>query len=205
MYTERRYGYWTTINWSRKGFFFGLATGAIALVCYLIIGSKCFFVPWQPVLLVGTALAFYLGFKNNASYDRLWEARKIWGAIINNSRSFAAAVTGFVSNLHAPANRVGEKELHAIKRRLIFRHLAWLTCLRYQLRTPRKWEHTEESERFNIYFPNLKTPEKHVSIEEVLREFLSPEEMSALEGKTNKAPKCLVFRRCTCSTCASAA
>lgn len=194
MYTERRYGYWTTINWSRKGFFFGLATGAIALVCYLIIGSKCFFVPWQPVLLVGTALAFYLGFKNNASYDRLWEARKIWGAIINNSRSFAAAVTGFVSNLHAPDNRVGEKELHAIKRRLIFRHLAWLTCLRYQLRTPRKWEHTEESERFNIYFPNLKTPEKHINIEEVLREFLSPEEMSALEGKTNKATQVLGFQ-----------
>lgn len=190
MYTERRYGYWTTISWSRKGFFFGVLTGALALVCYFVVGMQCFFVPWQPVLLVGTALAFYLGFKNNASYDRLWEARKIWGAIINNSRSFATAVLGFVSNLHAP-DRVGEKELHAIKRRLIFRHLAWLTCLRYQLRTPRKWEHTEETERFNKYFPNLKTPEIHVKMEEVLREFLSAEEMAELEGKSNKATQVL--------------
>lgn len=182
MYTERRYGYWTTINWSRKGFFFGLFTGAMALICYFVVGAKCFFVPWQPVLLVGTALAFYLGFKNNASYDRLWEARKIWGAIVNNSRSFSAAVLGFVGG-----GNLSNEELHAIKRRLIFRHLAWLTCLRYQLRTPRKWEHTKETERFNKYFPNLKTPEHHVKMDEVLQEFLSPEEMAALEGKSNKA------------------
>jgi putative membrane protein len=165
----------------------------LALGCYFVIGAKCFFVPWQPVLLVGTALAFYLGFKNNASYDRLWEARKIWGAIINNSRAFAAMVMGFVTNLHAP-DRVGEKELHAAKRRLIFRHLAWLTCLRYQLRTPRKWEHTEETERFNKYFPNLTTPEFHEKMDEVLREFLSAEEMSALEGKSNKATQVLALQ-----------
>lgn len=193
MYTERRYGYWTTINWSRNGFFFGVITALIALACYFVIGTRCFFVPWQPVLLVGTALAFYLGFKNNASYDRLWEARKIWGAIINNSRSFAAMTMGFVSNLHA-VDRVGEKELHAVKHRLIFRHLAWLTCLRYQLRTPRKWEHTDETERFNKYFPNLKTPEVHVKMDEVLREFLAAEEMSALEGKSNKATQVLTMQ-----------
>ncbi|HRI61007.1 MAG TPA: bestrophin family ion channel, partial [Saprospiraceae bacterium] len=130
---------------------------------------------------------------NNASYDRLWEARKIWGAIINNSRSFATAVCGFVSNLHAP-DRVNEKELHAIKRRLIFRHLAWLTCLRYQLRTSRKWEHTEETKRFNKYFPNLTIQEAHVKMDEVLREFLSDEEMVALEGKSNKAAQVLALQ-----------
>jgi putative membrane protein len=186
MYTERRYGYWTTINWSRKGFFFGLATGALALVCYFIIGSKCFFVPWQPVLLVGTALAFYLGFKNNASYDRLWEARKIWGAIINNSRSFAAAVLGYVGKAQANGT-FSDAELHDIKRRLIFRHLAWLTCLRYQLRTPRKWEHTEEAGRFNQYFPNLQIPENSIPLDEALRAFLSAGEMAALDGKSNRS------------------
>lgn len=193
MYTERRYGYWTTINWSRNGFFFGLVTGAIALICYFAIGSECFFVPWQPVLLVGTALAFYLGFKNNASYDRLWEARKIWGAIVNYSRSFAAMTCGFVSNLHA-VDRVSEKELHDIKRRLVFRHLAWLTCLRYQMRTPRKWEHTEEAERFNKYFPDLKTPELYTKLDDILPEFLSPHELAQLEGVSNKATQVLALQ-----------
>ena len=32
-------------------------------------------IPWLPISLIGTALAFYLGFKNNSSYDRMWEAR----------------------------------------------------------------------------------------------------------------------------------
>tara|TARA_B100001245_G_C22766293_1_gene370571 strand:- start:213 stop:443 length:231 start_codon:yes stop_codon:yes gene_type:complete len=47
-----------------------------------------FYIPWLPISLIGTAVAFYVGFKNNSSYDRMWEARKIWGAIINSSRSW---------------------------------------------------------------------------------------------------------------------
>ncbi|MBL7797704.1 MAG: hypothetical protein JNJ90_14510 [Saprospiraceae bacterium] len=193
MYTERRYGYWTTIRWSKRGFIFGAATALLALGVYTVLGSGCFLVPWQPVLLVGTALAFYLGFKNNASYDRLWEARKIWGAIVNGSRSFAASVMGYVSNLHAE-EQVDDAALHAIKRRLVFRHLAWLTCLRYQLRTPRVWEHTEEAEQFNDYFPDLKTPERHERLEDVLREFLSEAELAQLEGKSNKAVQVLALQ-----------
>jgi len=45
-------------------------------------------IPWLPLSILGTAVAFYIGFKNNSAYDRLWEARKIWGGIVNNSRSF---------------------------------------------------------------------------------------------------------------------
>jgi len=36
-------------------------------------------IPWLPLSVIGTAVAFYVGFKNNSAYDRLWEARKIWG------------------------------------------------------------------------------------------------------------------------------
>lgn len=39
-------------------------------------------IPWLPISIIGTAVAFYVGFKNNQSYDRLWEARKIWGALL---------------------------------------------------------------------------------------------------------------------------
>lgn len=188
MYTERRYGYWTTIKWSRKGLYFGAITGAIAYLLHEIVGHEWFFVPWQPVALVGTALAFYLGFKNNASYDRLWEARKIWGAIVNGSRSFAGAVIGFVSNLHA-VEKHSEAELHAIRRRLIFRHLAWLTSLRFQMRTARVWEHTEE--RLSKYFPNFNTPEFNSRLENELEQFLSEEELRQLEGVSNRATQIL--------------
>ncbi len=42
-----------------------------------------------PFTLFGIALAIFLGFRNNVSYDRFWEARKIWGALLNNTRSLA--------------------------------------------------------------------------------------------------------------------
>jgi ion channel-forming bestrophin family protein len=42
-----------------------------------------------PFTLFGIALALFLGFRNNASYDRFWEARKIWGAVLNDTRSLA--------------------------------------------------------------------------------------------------------------------
>ncbi|MFM0046604.1 bestrophin family ion channel [Paraburkholderia sediminicola] len=40
-----------------------------------------------PFSLVGIALAVFLGFRNNASYDRWWEARKLWGQLLNDARS----------------------------------------------------------------------------------------------------------------------
>lgn len=45
-------------------------------------------IPWLPLSVIGTAVAFYVGFKNNQSYDRMWEARKIWGGIVNDSRTW---------------------------------------------------------------------------------------------------------------------
>ncbi|MDF2430436.1 MAG: ion channel-forming bestrophin family protein [Mucilaginibacter sp.] len=42
-----------------------------------------------PFTLFGIALALFLGFRNNASYDRFWEGRKLWGALLNETRSLA--------------------------------------------------------------------------------------------------------------------
>ncbi len=97
-------------------------------------------VPWLPVSLVGTAVAFYVGFKNNSSYDRLWEARKIWGAIVNSSRMWGATVLNYVSNQFTEKD-VEDSELGAYKRKLIYRHIGWLYSLRSQLLIPTQWEH----------------------------------------------------------------
>ncbi len=93
-------------------------------------------IPWLPVSLIGTAVAFYVGFKNNQSYDRVWEARKIWGAIVNSSRSWGVMVNAFVRS-----NTLTETEIKSIKTRLIYRHIAWLYILREQLLVPTQWEH----------------------------------------------------------------
>ncbi len=109
---------------------------ALVTALYQLAGWKGLGIPWLPVSLVGTAVAFYLGFKSSQSYDRMWEARKIWGGIVNNSRSFGSLVNAYVRSNELPAT-----EVKAAKARLIHRHIAWLYTLREQLLVPTPWEH----------------------------------------------------------------
>lgn len=102
-----------------------------------------FSIPWLPVSVVGTAVAFYVGFKNNQAYDRMWEARKIWGGIVNDSRSWGMMVDGFISN-HFNETKVSDEELHSIKKRLIYRHIGWIYAHRSQLLIPTPWEHVSQ-------------------------------------------------------------
>lgn len=118
-----------------------LFTGTVAaLYHYKIIKIS---IPWLPISVIGTAVAFYVGFKNNQAYDRLWEARKIWGGIVNNSRSWGMMVDGFVSNLFT-TEKVSSKDIHMVKQRLIYRHIAWLYSHRKQLLVPTSWEHVSQ-------------------------------------------------------------
>lgn len=97
-------------------------------------------IPWLPLSVVGTAVAFYVGFKNNQAYDRLWEGRKIWGSIINGSRSWGSMVRAYVGNQFRD-EPLPEEKLHEIRKELLFRHIGWLYTLRSQLLQPTQWEH----------------------------------------------------------------
>jgi len=180
MYVRRHYSLWSTFYWSKKPFLFGFIYSLI--VAQLAIRFELDFAfPWQPISVIGIAVAFYLGFKNNSSYDRTWEARKIWGSIVNNSRSFAAASLAFVQG----------KEAKSIQREMIFRHLAWLTALRHQLRLSREWEHT--SERLNNQFRPTVCEDYNSKLFGELSEFLPQDEVEYLRTKTNVATQ--VMRR----------
>lgn len=100
-------------------------------------------IPWLPVSVIGTAVAFYVGFKNNQAYDRIWEARKIWGGIVNDSRTWGMMVDGYVTNLFKE-KKVSESEVQQIKKRLIYRHIAWLYTHRSQLLVATPWEHISQ-------------------------------------------------------------
>ncbi len=138
-----------------------------------------FYLPWQPLGLIGIAVAFYLGFKNNSSYDRTWEARKIWGSMVNNSRTFGAAVVSFVQ---------GANEAE-IKKELLYRHIAWLTALRHQMRLSRPWEHTEE--RINKLYAPTVSEDYEKTLQKELAEFLSPAEIQSLSTYSNMATQIL--------------
>lgn len=185
MYVKRNYSFWMTLNWSKWPLLVGIGYGA--LICGLAILVKfklqmSIAIPWEPLGVMGIAVAFYLGFKNNSSYDRTWEARKIWGGIVNTSRSFGANVISFVQ---------GDNEI-AIKKELIYRHIAWMTALRHQLRLSREWEHTED--RINgLYSPTI-CEDYHLKLKDELKRYLSPEEISVLEKRSNMATQILAMQ-----------
>ncbi len=84
--------------------------------------------------ILGTALAFFIGFNNNQAYDRWWEARKIWGALVNDSRSWARQINYYLS---LPGGHTKE-ELIEKKKTAIFRHIAFLYALKANLRNEKK-------------------------------------------------------------------
>ena len=191
MYIRKRYGFWTTVKWSRRGLVLGLVFGTIAVLLYDVASLQWVAIPWQPVSLVGIALAFYLGFKNNSSYDRLWESRKIWGGIVNDSRSFGVMVMNYISSLHA-TTPASDDDLGHIRQSILYRHVSWLTALRFQLRTPRPWEHTNEN--LNVNFKNLTIPEYNSEMKREVSTFLNTDDMAYLEGKSNWATQILTLQ-----------
>ncbi|UBM60111.1 hypothetical protein LAG90_05580 [Marinilongibacter aquaticus] len=120
-----------------------LSVGATFFACLYKFGILHFVIPWLPISVIGTAVAFYVGFKNNQSYDRMWEARKIWGGIVNSSRSWGMQVNTFISPLFS-TQAVDDKELENWKKKLVYRHLAWLYVHRSQLLVPTSWEHIKQ-------------------------------------------------------------
>ncbi|MGQ3132170.1 MAG: bestrophin family protein [Flavobacteriales bacterium] len=146
-------------------------------------------IPWLPLSLIGTAVAFYVGFKNNQSYDRVWEARKIWGAIVNNSRKLGAMVRNYRS-LDAGASSEAE-----LRKQIILRHIVYLYQLREQLLKPSPWEHISLRWMFGSF--NRKRRERFFEryreeLNEIAgRPYLDPEELKSLENFTNKATQLL--------------
>lgn len=114
-----------------------------AALLHTYLGLKWLVIPWLPLSIIGTAVAFYVGFKNNSAYDRMWEARKIWGGIVNSSRSWGSTVKSLVSNQFTD-NKLSDEQLLSLKRKIIYRHIAWLYALRSQLLVITSWEHANQ-------------------------------------------------------------
>jgi len=137
-------------------------------------------VPFLPISTIGIAVAFYIGFKNNQAYDRFWEARKIWGGIINYSRTWGNHVMSFITNLHASQNS-SEEEISKIQERLIYRHIAWCYALTHMLRqaTPFSKEVGGHVKKMLGERPDKEQCDKDVA------PFLSGEEYDQLKNSVN--------------------
>ncbi|MGC5743413.1 bestrophin family protein [Chryseobacterium sp. NFX27] len=174
MHSGKRFGALEFATWTRRSIYVLTILSAIPTVLYFL-GWKFVSVPWQPIAILGTAVAFIVGFKNNASYSRLWEARQIYGAIINDSRSFGYILRD--SLLAKDSQKVKE---------MFLRHYAWLTALRFQLREPRAWENMGTAQ-YDEYSKKYDIPERLSKLDDELKNYISETELQYILSKKNRA------------------
>jgi len=181
MYIQRRFPFRGLVVWTKRELIFFAILASVFTILYELLGIKWLQVPLTPVGLIGTAVAFMIGFQNNAAYDRIWEARKIWGGIVNTSRSLIITVKDSFY-MHRPNDRTDETETLRV---ITNRHVAWLTALRFALRSKKVWEASYETIHQKESFPYL-IPEYTSSLEDELKPYLSSAEFDYVMSKDNK-------------------
>jgi putative membrane protein len=85
-------------------------------------------IPIAVPTILGTVISLLLAFKSNQAYDRWWEARTIWGAIVNDTRTLTRQLLTFVDTPY------GEAEQKAFCERVAKRQIAWCYSLSRHLR-----------------------------------------------------------------------
>jgi putative membrane protein len=159
--------------WTKRTIFKLLFLGILPVILYQEAGLKWLAIPWTVVALLGTATAFIVGFKNTQTYNRTWEAQQIWMAISGNSKTWGIMCRDYLND------PVKSKEL-------VYRHFAWLTALRYQMREDRIWESTRTKHN-TAYRRFYSIPEKEISIEEELAKYLPADELKYILSTKNRA------------------
>lgn len=139
-----------------------LAFAAIITVAVFLLHKQnitAVTLPFSISAILGSALAIFIAFRNNSSYSRWWEARTLWGGIINSSRVLARLIITFTDS-HAHQQNYDKERSEQFKREMIYKVIAWVHALRLHLRKQENWHE--------------------------LKPFLSAQEFEQLEKSQNK-------------------
>jgi putative membrane protein len=82
-------------------------------------------IPLAVPMIMGTVISLLLAFRSNQAYDRWWEARTIWGAIVNDSRSLSRQILSFIDD---------REDTVLFREKLVRRQIAWCYALSQSLR-----------------------------------------------------------------------
>lgn len=97
--------------------------GLLFNVLTYVLGDHLPSMPFGVPAFLGTAISVLLSFKMSQSYERWWEARKVWGAIVNDSRSLVIQLQSYLSN-----------EYSETIKEMAYKHIAWCYALGDSLR-----------------------------------------------------------------------
>lgn len=123
MLLTRRHSILYTLKKARIEFLYSLVLSASFSFITYNYNEYFLQIPISIPTFLGTAISILLSFKLSQSYDRWWESRKIWGTIVNESRSFTLQLQSYIT----------KDDDKAIKQ-IAFRQIAWCYCLGQSLR-----------------------------------------------------------------------
>ena len=144
MITRKHLRLTTAVIYSWRIILFSFLCSLAAFLIYVVLGFRDFVIPISVVAVMGTALAIILGFRNASAYDRWWEARKLWGGIVNESRTLTRQVITIVDPEKVP------KELWDYSTEVVRRQIAWANALKLQLRDKTDTKLWEEQVKIHI-------------------------------------------------------
>jgi putative membrane protein len=121
MLLEARLPIGYVVRKARRGVLWVLAIASLIELIVYFHGDYLPSIPIAVPAFLGTAISLLLSFKLSQSYDRWWEARKVWGAIVNDSRTLVRQALSFTEDVE-------------LVRRLAHRQIAWCYCLGQSLR-----------------------------------------------------------------------
>ena len=94
---------------------------------------------FTPIGVLGSALAIFVAFRNNSAYGRWWEARKLWGGIVNSSRVLSRLIITFTDS-HSHQDNYNKERSESFKKELVYNCIAWVHTLRLHLRKQESWQ-----------------------------------------------------------------
>lgn len=115
-----------------------LTVTAISVVVTILYEKVTYFhysITATPFTLVGLPLGIFLGFRNNTAYDRFWEGRKLWGSLVNTSRSLTRqSLTMLELQPEAVRDPQCHEEIRAFEVKVVHMVIAYVHALRHHLR-----------------------------------------------------------------------
>jgi putative membrane protein len=133
---------------------FVMAWSVTVWAIFYFSGQSNMALSFTPVGVLGSALAIFVAFRNNSAYSRWWEARTLWGGIVNNSRILARQLIANADNAMA-TGKAGEAVVATFKREMVYRQIAFAHALRLHLRGQNTFQE----------FTHLLHPEEFVQIQ----------------------------------------
>lgn len=186
MHAGRAYKFTEFLFWTRRSLYVLIVLNVALVALYQLAGWKWLALPWSVIFMLGTTVALTAGFKNTQTYNRLWEAQQVWASITGMSRLWGAMSRDYVGD-------------DGGARLLVYRHLAWLTTLRYQMRDSKAWETLKRAPNVE-YRKHYDVPERQRALELELIKYVTPEEKARILVAPGKATEVLSLQSAALKT-----